>query len=520
MRNLFGRHKDAVAPDMTIGIGDKLSSDENVGIAGREAYLFVESQQEHLSAISNAWLNAITANARFESAESVQAVMDSLYKTADPEMVAEYKLELGQRAESDAARLTKDLAVFTYICLREASTSKKGNMRATRQLAKHLNGMHDPYIRNAGISLLFTNATSVEQLNSSFAQADEQSEIVLMGLIERQAANPNMLSEIADLYDEGLGEADWRFSELRRTIATDWWRPDAQNSKLRKYVKAISTSPELHYEDFINEVAGSSREDVRYRQIIEMALFAVAASGGKMDDAVRKCLLQTVDQWGDFPQIDEAFLKFVGERCKNLEADILEIAGSQQAVRKDIRLPRTQADIESSARPFIAYYGDRTERRKLRGNGAKGVAIPTIADFEAETVDILSKIEPQDRKIVLAKRVGNAVLPVVEETTADSVTEVLGKDRTEVFISDVMRMLEEVKSDPFGPGTKKLRSGNINLAKQSKTLRLRRFSPHERPGFAVQDETARSYRVVYGITKGEVIIVDILDHDRFDRKYR
>lgn len=89
------------------------------------------------------------------------------------------------------------------------------------------------------------------------------------------------------------------------------------------------------------------------------------------------------------------------------------------------------------------------------------------------------------------------------------------------FQRDLIAMIDSLRKNPYGPGTKKLICQKDNVL--GIQIPWRRFDPSERIGLSLQHEHTCTLRVVYGIDKSGsqpvLVLRGIFPHDEFDRRF-
>jgi hypothetical protein len=101
---------------------------------------------------------------------------------------------------------------------------------------------------------------------------------------------------------------------------------------------------------------------------------------------------------------------------------------------------------------------------------------------------------------------------------ADTVTDELITKLRQCLAKEAESALLWLQANPMTVASRTLRGSNNQLKMGRDSMKLRRLATEKAPGLTIQ--SGNNYmRVVYGHDRNGLIIVDVLPHDEFDRKY-
>lgn len=360
--------------------------------------------------------------------------------------------------------------------------------------------------------------TKVLKVANCMRMADFDSQSVTKKLVETYASQPSGLFELAQLYHDGVAEADPRFKELQELITTDWTHCDPSQSVLRTYCADLRDNPDNFVGMFAREVA-TAEQDKRMTSLQLMAKFAVAAASEKnLKLTVEEAISSTYRRWSEFSDVQSMFEAYVANRVTQLEAAFTDISATNET--KSIRPHRSREDVEAFKRTMFIHYsgrrGDRREETKARARlkMAEPARLPSSEDIIEQAALAEAALEP--RKIFVTKSTHQGVTLV--ETDLSEVSDSFAVKKGNGLERDVEVMIERLKKLPISPASIRIRSarGRINVG--GNRINLWRFAPDDSPKLGI-DPSNRYHRIVYGLKNRDLVIVDVLDHASFDKKY-
>jgi len=108
----------------------------------------------------------------------------------------------------------------------------------------------------------------------------------------------------------------------------------------------------------------------------------------------------------------------------------------------------------------------------------------------------------------------------VVEISADDIVKHLNIKKDPQFVKEVKKWIHWLVEHPRTPASHKLRSfKGVRLSSGTEVVPLYRFSPKDAIGLPVPKSYIR-HRVVYALVNNVPAVLDVLDHDSFDRKYK
>lgn len=130
--------------------------------------------------------------------------------------------------------------------------------------------------------------------------------------------------------------------------------------------------------------------------------------------------------------------------------------------------------------------------------------------------------EAEKTMVLFAKVTGGrgfGGVSAIEECSIDEVAKLLRVGRDPQYKKQLERWIEWLNENPQSHATRKIRSTpGLRTGQGEPAMPLYRFSPKDAPGLSVPRRYMRQ-RVVYGLFEGKPVLVGVLDHDSFDRKY-
>lgn len=107
----------------------------------------------------------------------------------------------------------------------------------------------------------------------------------------------------------------------------------------------------------------------------------------------------------------------------------------------------------------------------------------------------------------------------VVEVPVEDVARHLGIKRNPHYAREVEKWIDWLESNPQSPASKRVRAyKGLRLGQYETQLPLYRFAPKDAVGLKVPRHFLR-HRVVYTMVESELALIEVLDHDAFDRKY-
>lgn len=497
--------------------------EDTVEIVPLSPEAFIEANEAYLLASANAWKNSAEILNGFSNPEFVEDVRNILIKGAH--LSEQEKRSVEHRSYSDSRRLSEDIAAYAFLIAREVSGHDTRSVtKAGMHIGRSFKGIPD-LTAAVVISQKVAEISSLQvDLWRTFRYADETSAYVVQGLVDQMRLQPDFLPELATKCRKNGNVPTWQFQELQKIVAGDWWHPDDSKSQLRSYVRHLSQSDTPHIEPFINAVEAPNGNR-RLETINSMARFAMIASGLGEQEGVAPTLRKTVPEWASFSEIEAAFQDFKKQQLEATGAAITNIAGSHLEAWRSVRSPRLASDVEAAKARFAGYFMGRQSKKAIRSNGGRrsgrngGVStLPTARELINEGAAIEKRTPSTEKELMIIKN-GKKKTELVPIDIA-SIGEHFRFDTNDQRLADaITRMIEQIKANPYGPGTKVLRKKMELVSSSGDTLILRRFSPHATPGMGAGTRLADQLRIVYAPSQGHIVLVDILKHDEFDKKY-
>ncbi len=481
--------------------------------------VFVNEHAELLTSSASKWAKIAGRASELMEPGNVAAVRERLQTIYD---LSNYERD-GDQLDRDAERISADLAVCTLLTARSLSEGKFGPAEALKIKGNFLNN-DDPnvnYLLKGKVLSRFPLAKRVTGLIYDMQDADVTANGVLRDMTFTYRTNPHGLIQMAQLYEDGAADADPHFLELRRIVAQGWYDPDPSRNILRKFCADLQEEPKAFIDDFAEQVEGV-KHDKRLMQVNRMAEFAVAAfSTGDTPPSVSEVLHRTYDQWSQFEEIQVLFSGFVKNKVRELDQALTTIAGPFR--KKDIRNHRTTTEVDEFKRTLgVTIGGGSLESRQRRRKNSKHNhkrSIPAVEDI-IEVADN-EGAEQSPRRLFLSKSVteGSNVLVESVEASLDEVIESFSLPRHDnSLVKDIKKMVERIQEQPISPASVGIKTRGGKMVIDGVPIKLWRFAPEDSAGLSVKGGN-RYYRIVYGLKGDRVFLIDILDHDTFDKKY-
>lgn len=357
---------------------------------------------------------------------------------------------------------------------------------------------------------------------NEMAEADNTAGAVLDDLTSTYRERPDDIAALAGLYEDGADEADGRYAELKQIVATDWYRPDPENSKLRQFCADLQNAPHAYAPEFVSMVSDAERNQ-RWSTVRGMARFAIIATGGNPEDPaeIENMLKNTYGRWDEVQDIDNPFRSFVQNKVDTLVSQFNIIAGSCTA--KNIRAYPSADQVAKFKDYFgVTYAPDRNSRRKAARAAVKTHRADQLPD--AASIDRAARIESirerKPRRIMAVVKRGGFF--DIEDSSVDGVVEKFKISNEGNLAEDVRNMLAWLRLNPISSASERVtQDAGVRLIFNGSPVKLWRFAPNRTPEVGVRNAN-KDWRIVYGLAKNQdvVIINDIIDHDAFDKKYK
>lgn len=482
---------------------------------------FLESQTEALLASRSLWA---TVGDTFEQLSDpkgafMEAVAEGIeYYAADQarqhSMTKQEERDLSQRLQAVSLKLPNDFGPFLFTAVSSSAVHNKGSIRESFNLLRQIRKVPDT-LTTSLLHYVITNKPNqfgvvATELPERIKKANQCRDHVAGDLARAITIKPSLMAELGEMNGNGSSEL---LDELKRVCGVDWYY-DPGKSHLRRVVNRLRDDEEIHLAGFIDAVE-TSDDGGKLGRIKEMSRFALAAMGVDIDNPdIRKILQDTRKHWTEF-EIDKAFNEYRKTKALELERSVAVFVGSEHEIRRNIRFPRSLQDVEVARARFNGYFdGSRAVRRQGRHFARQAHLTSSIDMHEIIKQGQASRIEKHEPlTLMMTKRTekGHIIVPV---KLGDFLKDF--EDQA-ALRGDIERMITEITTDPRGLGTENL-SKHYQIKIDGRPLRLRRFSPLKRPGFHASPE-AKGMRVVYGITNGSVVVVEVIRRDEFAEKY-
>jgi hypothetical protein len=494
-------------------LDDIAETEEPVGLTPE---VFVGLHKQALDTSIKLWDSVAGAMSSVNSPATVKAV-EEMFQDDIKEHEDRNQPHVLKRISQDARRITDELSLYALITARQVSSHDTGSLKGGLALSGLLGSIPDGLALRVVKEILITPTYKAipAQMLVGMKDADKVSGIVLGNLADSLDYQPDLLDQMVEDYTDGDFTQDPHYAELQRMIAMDWHRPDKQHSVLRAYCAQLKTSGDNHVEAFLHKIE-HDQKDRKLSIVRHMARFALLTSGAE-DGDIKEPLRTTYSRWNEFTVLNEAFSEFMKQRSAEAERQISLMAGPYQNALKEVRFPRGMEEVGAVRTRFLDFFSNRENRKYVQGNKRSSVALPSTNEIARAVTAQAERAKLPERRLMLAKTMSPRQLQLVE-MSADQVAP--NFNVSQKAANDVERMAQEILKDPFGIGTKKLRSRAKGIRVEGKVIALRRFSPDERPGFPTTSTEAKRTRVVYAVTKDAIVLVDVTAHEHFDARYR
>ncbi|TAH35877.1 hypothetical protein EYC59_01600 [Candidatus Saccharibacteria bacterium] len=484
---------------------------------------FVASQGGLLESSQNLWRTTTDLLQLFKDEKIQEAVHQGVEKffASQPSLV-------GETSDSDVTRqigatLLDELSVMWLVNARHMS----GRVQGVLGTAKEGNG-YLSCIPNATVQRIVTGlpwgvkakiASGFSNSIYHMANADTAGTKVLNKFLRTFGQDPERVHGFVDLYHDGVADIDPHFAELRKIIATDWHHYDHADSMLRRHVQDYATDPSQHLDAFAAEVV-ANQSDHAIGRLRAMASFAIIANGVDpvTEAGIRQKIVSSYGRWADVPKedIDSLFEKYIANRAKQLESAITAIAGRQDP--QDIRAHRSYDEVYQ----YFSTLGlrmpqTRQERRrnaKIHNAHTAADKMPTAKSLATEAASLERK--PVERELVLVQAQQGSHARGVPLDVKDLASRF--KLPTEGSVLQDMQNVVGYLRNTNRITMQGIKRINKTVRLDGRELGMWRFAPNDCPGLRVNSNN-RFWRVVFAIRRNELLLLDILDHSDFDRRY-
>jgi hypothetical protein len=471
---------------------------------------FVEQNRDVLRKSSDLWAAVHNQVSGLEGDEVRENLREGIVLAADTD---EVELSEGQ-LQTILNIATKELSTLGFMVAR--ATSSEGILSSSVNSTAKLfaDKLHQvPYFmvtRDKGPKKIYV--TAIINMQIDIKAADKEANKVLDEFTNDFAPYTETIGVLADLYDGGVGDVDEHYQELRTIIRTDWHAKDPKDSKLRKFVNELQQDPDAFTNEFVKWV-GDEQGDRKLTIVQNMARFALAASAiTEPSDTVQDVLLRTRTSWAEFQDIDNLFKEFRSQRLAEVKKSFDRISGLP--TDSNPRLALSPDEVYKYKTRMGIILGNREQRRNKRQFITK---TPEAAPDITQTAPSNERFDRSNKPIYFVKNTGNGFKK--EEVNEDTIESNIASMTDKHLVADMLACVQRIHEYPIDTASRFILSGNATVKIDGKPTRLRRFKPLASPNLQVSKD-AMGYRVVYGIVDGSVVIVEILNHDQFDRKYK
>lgn len=138
----------------------------------------------------------------------------------------------------------------------------------------------------------------------------------------------------------------------------------------------------------------------------------------------------------------------------------------------------------------------------------------------SDTSGATPEIDDDTQLVGIAKRdPGNGSGYTVADIPLDDVAKQFGYKNNHELSREITKWLVWLQDNPSAPTARKIKAFRGRKFHDHGTIPLLRFSPMDNPELST-DGRFRRYRIAYGVVNEKVVIFDILDHGKFDIKYK
>jgi hypothetical protein len=476
---------------------------------------FVYDQQEALHKSAGLWRGiaqqALDVEKDPETLAALQEALVAVYEqngTVSP----------AGRLERETNRLASGVAIFAVLLARYMSADSP-SIRTIATIRQEFRGLHPQLFdaRDRHIPKHLARHVMIRMM-SDMQTADKLSTDVLGSLAEQYSARPEGLIDLAQAYRDGAA-ADPAFAELKAMVATDWGRPDTQNSLLRRYLRSVAGNRQLYVADFGRHVAAAEKRE-KETAIRDMAQFAIALTARHgIELSVEEAITSMADEWSEFDVIAGSFKAFVDDKLAGVEAAIRYIASPINP--RSIRMPRTREQIQEFRTNF--YYNSQSRRVRRRAGMVRAKNTAGLRDVpdDNELSRVAGEEGPEEpgRRLMIAKQVPHGPVQLVEAEAEEVVKAFVDPKKTSPS-QDIPGIIARLAEQPMSRASALLRGHTITLENDAGSpviVPLRRFAAEKGSRLGRRGDSA--YRIVYALVDGQIIIADILTHEDFNKKY-
>lgn len=379
--------------------------------------------------------------------------------------------------------------------------------------------------------------------------SDKASGRILLDLCQQIADQPDFLELLEKHFAKGeAGNLSPESQELRSMMSADWHNPNTQGtvSVLRTFCGEIANNPRYLEGAFLDAVARAEVDQRQLRTIRDMASYALMAAQMEVNDiAIATHLHRNIsDPRFEILGIPQAYAEFTVKHIEKIKRVISAIASPLEY--GDIRAHRSDSDLNHAVGKFDEYFVVRSRadrRRSGRPTGyskdeispprkrppsqkdtePKGGKEPVGATPEQETIP--------DKKLMFTTRdISRGGLSLTEMTAEEIVRKKATTGDQLQLEKDLVKMVQRLQKPQrmANSGAKRLRTGNRKYEKyKGKKYGVRSFSSelynrHQADNPELQLEVskeAENWRIDYIVVDDMVCIVDILDHQDYDKKH-
>jgi|GEM_PF-1961561 len=478
-----------------------------------DPHAFILDQEHRLSASARAW-GEIANGAQEREDEYRPHILDGLVDVWQANYAEPLPSDEAMNREAD--KLARELTMYCLLSTRHISGF--GGSFPLKDIKSYFLAIPDHtmnyIIRKKGFPTRTFLARQSWRISKMY-KADEYASGVLHNLVQTYRQQPDELMAFADLYNDGAAELDDRYRELQNIITVDWHHPDSNKSILRNFLRGLEGRPEVFMPRFVRRVAAAEKEQ-KYVAIRDMARFAITASGETdpaTNEKIAQLLAATYTTWSQFPAIELPFRTYAQRKINELTKALTLIAGARNF--KNIRNYPTAEEVDRLKEFFVARHTPSREARRKRDRQDAKAKDPRQLPNAADITQVARDTEPaKPRQMLVAKETTDGYHFDVTNTD-----QLVAQLRTEVPVNELKIMIEWLKKNPISGASQKLAGRRVKVVHDGKQLPLWRFAPNRAAALNTLSRTSAYTRIVYALTKEEIVIVDVLDHDSFDKKY-
>ena len=485
--------------------------------------LFLESQNANLQASRQAWhvVHSRIGTLRSDDIiESLQVGVANNFKGVGVPVTPEFEYEA-------ASTMSEDLAATWLIAARhtaESVTGVSGVFDVSSTMFKYFHLMPSQSVRHAVTNMPKPTRRALAKEYTYTVFNVQEADIIGDHILDEFVKNALGSTRSAEAFNAYISEhvGDLNVKELRRLVSVDWYHANPQKSKIKQHFSKLRDEPRPFVMPFIEKIVHDA-DNRELETIRRMAAFALLAIGSDNDStSMTRVLYNTHGVWDADEQLGQTFAKFVDDQIITIEQSVARVAGRFDG--KDIRTHHSADTVQNLFDSLDQRMPlDRATRRVHKRAVTRLLGeLPNTAEIVSQVTEALPEVK---REMRFAKQTQSGLrteVRSIEELCADIIDSNFTKRKEDVQLqSDITAVLTYLQTTPIllDKGFVRLGQGGSKTQVDGKPQAFWRFAPDKAPGVRISGQN-RYIRVVCAYEGQKLMVIDVLSHDDFDKKYK